>query len=104
MPDEEAKSAREPGVGTQTPAWTAQARIRRQEEPDNPGIMVTWDLIDAHIILRAGCKRGIFHSYQEAMTALIMWAGNTLRDGIQAEIERQLAPPKEKLDTDQKKA
>jgi len=40
----------------------------------------------------------------QIIMALIMWAGNTLRDGIQAEIERQLAPPKEKLDTDQKKA
>ena len=62
-----------------------------------PGITVTWDILNGHVLLTAGCKRGIFHSYQEAMTALIMWAGDTLRDRIEAQIKHQLAPPKEKL-------
>jgi len=61
------------------------------------GVMVTWDILDGHIILTAGCQRGIFHSYQQAMAGLIVWAGEILREDVEKEVKRQLERTEKRL-------
>ena len=58
--------------------------------PEQNGLRISWEIIGGHIILQAGCKRGIFHSYDEALFGLSKWAYELVREGIEKELKRQL--------------
>ena len=58
--------------------------------PEQNGLRISWEIIGGHIILQAGCKRGIFHSYDEALFGLSKWAYELVKEGIEKELKRQL--------------
>jgi hypothetical protein len=53
-------------------------------------VTISWDIIDGHIVLRAGCQRLVAHSYDEAMVALKRWADEMVKKYIEKTIACQL--------------